>query len=55
MRRMEEQAYNLKGVRTRARAAEDARSATLAEVGQLRSEVKRAAREKLDLANALVD
>ena len=53
MCRMEEQAYKLKGAWTRARAAEDARSATLAEVGRLRSEVERAAREKLELSDAL--
>ena len=53
MRRMEEQADDLEGVRARARAAEDARSATLAEVGRLRSEVERAAREKLELADVL--
>ena len=53
MRRMEEQADDLEGVRARARGAEDARSATLAEVGRLRSEVKHAAREKLELSDAL--
>ena len=51
MRGMEEQADDLEGAR--ARDAEDAQGATLAEVGRLRSEVERAAREKLELADAL--
>ena len=53
MRGMEEQADDLEGARARARDAEDARGATLAEVGRLRSEVERAAREKLELSDAL--